>query len=190
MDVDPGAQSKSKSKSKAAKQAGRKSPQSRPGGKGEEKAPARGRVMKSSARGKVDGSRSQSKKRGSTGGRGSPSKSPGKERAKTQPPAARGGKSVIKAARSGGQKDDSSHVAFPRGTFLAFVDPSAEEQDGYRLGLVLEAVTTEDNGLSCDIFLASGEPLQFKRAARKQTVPDHTVVTEVKVEVLKATGSK
>jgi len=100
------------------------------------------------------------------------------------------GEDEAQASNAGAEEDDSSHVAFPRGTFLAFVDPSAEEQDGYRLGLVLEAVREEDNELSCDIFPASGEPLQFKRAARKQTVLDHTVVTEVKVEVLKATGKK
>jgi len=77
-----------------------------------------------------------------------------------------------------------SDVAFPAGTYLAFLDPSADNQDDYRLGLVLEPVREEDKELSCDVFTASKEPLHFKRVARKQMVADLSVVTEVKVVVV------
>ena len=79
-------------------------------------------------------------------------------------------------------------VAFPAGAYLAFLDPSAEGRDDYRLGLVLEPVREEDKELSCDVFTASKEPLHFKRVARKQMVLDLSVVAEVKVVVVESTG--
>ena len=155
----------------AIKRAG-KAAESRAGGKGEKKAPARGRTTtKSPARGKADGSTVRSKARGDAGGG---SRSAGRDRKG----AGRGKRSgrAERASKSGGEDgaqasadeldDDSSHAAFPRGTYLAFLDPSAEGQGGYRLGLVLAAVGEEDNEISCDVFALSEEPLHFKRMAR------------------------